>query len=152
MSIKSRLILSLLFSSIFGYSQGKTTFNTYTDGHTERIALKADSTFIFCRAICTLNKTVSGKYTVKNGIYYLNAMHLEHDAVPIGIITLNDTAHIYFPNKTINYPLAPKIITINYPLDLGVPEKLTFRNGEMFVWDSRSNNWILFYPTTNSLY
>lgn len=152
MSIKSPLILSLLFSSIFGYSQGKTTFNTYTDGHTERIVLKADSTFIFCRAICIFNKTVSGKYTVKNGIYYLNAMHLEHDAVPIGIITLNDTAHIYFPNKTINYPLAPKIITINYPLDLGVPEKLTFRNGQMLVWNSNSNRWTLYYPTTNSLY
>ena len=68
MSIKSPLILSLLFSSIFGYSQGKTTFNTYTGGNNKRIALKSDSTFIFCS---TFGKTVSGKYTIKKSIYYL---------------------------------------------------------------------------------
>jgi hypothetical protein len=151
MTIKSFFIFSLLLISVNGYSQVKNTFDTYTNGHTERVALRPDSVFIFATSICLYSRIVSGKYTIKDEIYYLDAQHLVHDAIPMTTLTLYDTLHLNFPNKTLHFPLKPKEIHIYYPLDLNIPEKLTFRNGQMLVFNKVSKKWTLFYPTTNSL-
>ena len=145
MHLKLFLALVLSLSMTHTYAQSKKSFITYVSG-IYRIALTSDSSFIFSRAICLQEKTVTGKYRVEKGIYHLDVQHRVRDSDPQDVVTLYDTAHVYFPNKTLSFPLEPTTFEIYYPMDLDVPEKLTFRDGQMWVWHPRSKSWGLWRP------
>lgn len=148
MNLKLSIIVCFLFIYNLNFAQDIRKFGTYASS-IERIALKSDSTFIFCRAVCLNNKTVSGRYKVENGIYYLDVTHRITDNLPMSIMTLYDTAHIYLANRTINIPLQPHVIKLFYPMDLGVPEKLIFKKGQLRAWYSTDKKYKIFNKTTH---
>jgi hypothetical protein len=150
MNLKLAIIIELSFICNLNLAQETSIFGTYAYS-IERIALKPDSTFIFCRAVCLMNTTVSGRYKLENGVCYLDVTHRIKDNQPISIITLHDTAHIYLTNRTINVPLKPHVIELFYPMDLGVPEKFIFKKGGLLAWDSFNKKWKLFNKTTHLL-